>query len=212
MFDLEKAIADWRRQMLAAGIKTPVPLEELEIHLREAIERQVKTGLNANQAFAVATRQMGRADLLNKEFKKEAKEARNWKLIHVIGAGYLCLLTSGFANVLFQNGNLTSAQRMSGLTALAVFNLLTVTGRLAYRLFPVIPNQRIRTVIHVSIGVMGALWLTIFFKAILPHIAKTASPTVVTGLWDVMMPIGILYALIVGIETAAWKNPRPVAE
>ncbi len=30
MFDLENAIADWRRQMLAAGIQTPVPLEELE--------------------------------------------------------------------------------------------------------------------------------------------------------------------------------------
>ena len=40
MFDLEQSIADWRRQMLAAGIKTPVPLEELESHLREEIERQ----------------------------------------------------------------------------------------------------------------------------------------------------------------------------
>ena len=28
-------MTDWRRQMIAAGIKTPVPLEELEIHLRE---------------------------------------------------------------------------------------------------------------------------------------------------------------------------------
>jgi hypothetical protein len=32
--------------MLAAGIETPLPLEELEIHLREEIERQVKSGLN----------------------------------------------------------------------------------------------------------------------------------------------------------------------
>jgi len=39
MFELEKSIADWRRQMLAAGIKSPLPLEELEIHLREEIER-----------------------------------------------------------------------------------------------------------------------------------------------------------------------------
>ena len=40
MFDLEKAIANWRKQMLAAGIKMPAPLEELEIHLREEIEQQ----------------------------------------------------------------------------------------------------------------------------------------------------------------------------
>ena len=42
MFDLEKSIAEWRKQMLSAGIKTPVPLEELEIHLREEIEQQIK--------------------------------------------------------------------------------------------------------------------------------------------------------------------------
>ena len=39
MFDLEQAIAGWRRQMLAAGIQSPVPLEELGIHLRDEIER-----------------------------------------------------------------------------------------------------------------------------------------------------------------------------
>ena len=51
MFNLEQTIAEWRRQMLAAGIKTPVPLEELEIHLREAIELHVKSGLNEAEAF-----------------------------------------------------------------------------------------------------------------------------------------------------------------
>ncbi len=44
MFDLEESIADWRKQMLAAGIKSPVPPEELEIHLREEIERQMQPG------------------------------------------------------------------------------------------------------------------------------------------------------------------------
>ena len=38
MFDLEQAIAEWRKQMLAAGIKAPVPLDELESHLREEVE------------------------------------------------------------------------------------------------------------------------------------------------------------------------------
>ena len=41
MFNLEAAIADWRRQMLAAGIKAPVPLEELESHMREDVENQL---------------------------------------------------------------------------------------------------------------------------------------------------------------------------
>ena len=70
MFDLEKSIADWRRQMQAAGIKTPVPLEELESHLREEIEQQVKSGLDGRRAFEIAAQQIGPPGALKKEFKK----------------------------------------------------------------------------------------------------------------------------------------------
>src|ERR1700693_300676 len=70
MFDLEQSIVDWRKQMLAAGIKTPVPLEELEIHLREEIERQMKSGTNPQQAFENSVQQIGHADELEGEFKK----------------------------------------------------------------------------------------------------------------------------------------------
>jgi hypothetical protein len=37
--------------MLAAGIRTPVPLDELENHLREDVEQQMRSGLSAQQAF-----------------------------------------------------------------------------------------------------------------------------------------------------------------
>jgi hypothetical protein len=70
MFDLEKSITDWQKQMLAAGIKSPVPLEELESHLREEIERQMKSGLTKNLAFEAAVQQMGQAKMLRTEFKK----------------------------------------------------------------------------------------------------------------------------------------------
>jgi hypothetical protein len=80
MFDLEKSIADWRKQMLAAGIKAPVPLEELEIHLREEIEQQMKSGLKGQKAFEIATRQMGSASTLKKEFKKTNMKTLNLKV------------------------------------------------------------------------------------------------------------------------------------
>ena len=51
MFDLEQSIAEWRRQMLAAGIKTPVPLEELEIHLREDIRAADAIGFKSANGF-----------------------------------------------------------------------------------------------------------------------------------------------------------------
>lgn len=70
MFDLEQSIVKWRKQMLAAGIKTPVPLEELEIHLREDIEQRMKAGLDARAAFDVAIREIGLTEVIKTEFKK----------------------------------------------------------------------------------------------------------------------------------------------
>jgi hypothetical protein len=77
MFDLEQSIADWRKQMLAAGIKTPVPLEELENHLREEIERQMQSGLNGQKAFEISIARIGEAALIKSEFKKIGTRRRN---------------------------------------------------------------------------------------------------------------------------------------
>jgi hypothetical protein len=70
MFNLQQAIADWRQKMLAAGIETPVPLEELELHLREEVERQVDRGVSAEEALALAVKNVGAASSLKSEFQK----------------------------------------------------------------------------------------------------------------------------------------------
>ncbi len=70
MFDLEQAITEWRQQMLAAGIQTPMPLEELESHLREEIERQVKLGLSEAEALQVGVENFGETHRMQSEFKK----------------------------------------------------------------------------------------------------------------------------------------------
>jgi len=85
MFDLERAIANWRRQMLAAGIKFPVPLEELETHLREEIERQLKSRLDEQNAFENSVRQMGQPEMLNREFKKSARTIMKKTSIILVG-------------------------------------------------------------------------------------------------------------------------------
>ncbi len=69
MFNFEQSIANWRRQILAAGIKTPA-VEELENHLREEIGRQIKNGLDETKAFEISILQMGRPEILGSEFKK----------------------------------------------------------------------------------------------------------------------------------------------
>jgi len=90
MFNLEQSIADWRRQMLTAGIKTPVPLEELEIHLREDVERLIKSGLNAQTAFEISARDMGQPKTIEAEFNKS--ERKQMKRVLIISAGVIGVL------------------------------------------------------------------------------------------------------------------------
>lgn len=70
MFNLDKAIAEWRHRMLAAGIKAPVPLDELESHMRDHIEHQMKSGADTQRAFETAVLRIGQAGALKREFIK----------------------------------------------------------------------------------------------------------------------------------------------
>ena len=97
MFDLEQSISDWRWQMLAAGIKTPVPLEELEIHLREDIAQQRQSGLNEQKAFEVSIQRIGQPQAIQREFKKV--ETKQMKRILIISAGVVGVL-AGMAFVM----------------------------------------------------------------------------------------------------------------
>ena len=76
MFDPEQSIAEWRRQMLAAGIKTPVPLEELECHLREAVQKLTASGMEPQVALAAAIKKIGLPIPLQAEFTKVDKKSR----------------------------------------------------------------------------------------------------------------------------------------
>src|SRR2546428_2786944 len=127
MPDLEKQIAAWRRQMLAAGIKAPVLLDELESHLREEIEQQMRLGLSARQAFEVAAQRIGEARALKTEFAKagQAPEAfgKLRGLVCVVLVGFILLL-SGFTFIQMQ---MSPGEQILAYTAVA-FTLLVACG------------------------------------------------------------------------------------
>jgi hypothetical protein len=76
MFNLEESIAKWRRQMVAAGLKTPAPLDELESHLREDIRALVSAGKPVAEAFDLAVSRLGSGGPLRTEFNKLEQSAR----------------------------------------------------------------------------------------------------------------------------------------
>jgi hypothetical protein len=84
MFELEEAIASWRAQMAAAGLKCAGVLDELEAHLRDDLEQRTRAGLAQGEAFAAATRAMGDAEALQSEFEKATGEKRRSRIRNAV--------------------------------------------------------------------------------------------------------------------------------
>jgi hypothetical protein len=78
MFDLEKSIAEWRKQMLGEGIKSAA-VDELESHLRQEIDKQARAGNDAASAFNFAVDQIGRTVPLKEEFAKAGETG--WEIL-----------------------------------------------------------------------------------------------------------------------------------
>jgi hypothetical protein len=211
MFNLEQAIADWRQQMLAAGFQTPAPLEELEAHLREEIERQTKMGLNPQDAFSSAVQELGPAHTVQNEFMKvdTIQVARQWKLTEIFLMLVTILLPLFVGGIVLKRGsfaNMTAAEQLSCLVALVAFSLLAWSGRLGHRLLPVIRTRRIRDgILCVCFGSL-MLWWIVFFNFIVPHHDFTMGEFLVTFMWAFFTPAGACLGLHWGIETAARKE------
>jgi hypothetical protein len=211
MFDLEQSIANWRRQMLAAGIQTPVPLEELEIHLREDIAQQMKTGLNPQDAFTSAVQKLGSAHTVQTEFMKVDKthSALKWKLMEIGLTLATILVPLLFGGIVLKRASfidMTAAEELSSLAALAAFSLLAWSGRLGHRFLPVIQNRRIRDAILFSCCVPLMLWWIVFFNFIVPRHDFTMGEFLVAFTWAFFAPTGAFIGLHWGIETAARKK------
>ena len=99
MFKLDQAISEWRRQMTAGGVKNSAVLDELESHLREDVERQTRSGVEAQKAFEAAVKKIGPASALRNEFKKSIAAVVAEKLmvgtaVLVVAFGiFLCIVT-----------------------------------------------------------------------------------------------------------------------
>src|SRR5262245_8529843 len=85
MFNLEKAIEEWRRRVSAGGIKSGEVLDELESHLRDDIEQRTRQGLSVQAAFEAAVDALGQTASLEREFAKLRRPMR------LTSTGTLCV-------------------------------------------------------------------------------------------------------------------------
>ena len=209
MFNLETAITEWRQQMLVAGIKMPVPLEELEEHLREEIGAQVKLGLSELAAFAAAVERVGGAPGVRAEFAKIAEPgtAREEIFMGIVLVAAAILIPAFVAgSVWHKRADMTTGQLLSNLAALATFAGLIWAGRLGYRRFPVIDSKRTRDVIGgVAVGVV-ALWWGVFLRVSAPRYDFTMMGFLATFMWVFFTPAGVWLGVVLGMDRAARKQ------
>jgi hypothetical protein len=193
MFNLEQSIAKWRQQMLEAGIQSPVPLEELESHLREEIEQQLKLGISAQTAFQNAAGRIGPGNSLKTEFKKAGRldQIRLRKKAGYFHAGILVFYSATMIYAMVKN-NLSTGEKLLGLASLtALLACSYLAWQIAPRFFPVITSRRVQSLIGISGGISGAMWFVMFANLILPHFNFMQGQLVVVILWA-MVPTLVL--------------------
>lgn len=190
MFDLERTIETWRQQMTDAGINAPVPLDELESHLRDAVDEQMRLGLSEERAFEAASRQIGHAGELRSEFEKVSTSDLPWgqKFGDRYAAwGFACfhgfyviVVTCLLLRFAFFSGH----ERAMGFAALAATLLAVFAAwQLIPRVLPMIGNKRIESAIVSACVVSGGIWFVFFVRFVLPRFEFTPGGLRVAILW-----------------------------
>jgi type IV secretory pathway TrbD component len=72
MFDLNKEVDAWCRDIIDCGCARTSVLNELRDHLYCLVEEQMNQGLTDRAAFVVAIKQMGDSDLISAEYARNA--------------------------------------------------------------------------------------------------------------------------------------------
>jgi hypothetical protein len=189
MFDLEQAIADWRQEMLAAGIKTPVPLEELESHVREEVDQQMQAGFSAQTAFETAVQRIGQADALKDEFEKSPAAGK------LLRRQYLCIFCFVSAPLLLfvniwvlQPGEISPMKRSWGLATVSLAALYIGSLPNLYRRLPNPQNRLVQTAMRIGY----------IFALVWPLLATFIS------LGMIHLNLGIVVEMIIWSVGAAW--------
>jgi hypothetical protein len=202
MFNLDHSISVWRQKMTAGGIKNPAVLDELESHLREDVERQVRAGMEAEKAFVAAVQKIGPANALKKEFKKSAGANVIEKMMIALAVLFVAfgIFLSSVTVILCY---LTMAERVIGFAAMGISILIACSWRRLTPYLPVIREKRKRSISGIACLLGGFGLATLYVQAVVPHFVHGLDRILpAMGFWA-LFPIAIGFGLASGLEHAA---------
>ncbi|MDB6122597.1 MAG: hypothetical protein JWQ71_1590 [Pedosphaera sp.] len=191
MFNFENAIAAWRKQMSAGGIKTSVVLDELETHLRDDVEQQLRSGINAQQTFESAAQHIGKAVTLKNEFSKvdhTGGQKREFSGNFGVAFALIYLFASTFALMKIE---MNLSERILGFSAGIMVVLSFCSLQFRGKFLPPVHNCQARKAIQFACTLSALVWLPSYFYLILPRFDFTLDRLVAAILWAIVPGVAL---------------------
>jgi len=210
-FKLDEAIAKWRTEMTAQGVKSPDILDELESHLREAAERRIRSGEQAARAFELAVREVGDGAALKTEFAKTGR-------VHPIAEKLMLAVCTVFmAFIIFLSGATVVMcfrslvdRIVSGVGMAATLIVACCWSRAIPRL-PVITNKPARLLISVGCILAGIGIATFYCQVILPFFGQPYDHQIAAAGFWMLLPVAAGFGLGCGIDQAGRRHIAEMA-
>jgi hypothetical protein len=210
MFNLDQAIREWRRQMTAGGIKTPAVLDELENHLREEVERQMRSGVETEKAFEAAAQKIGPADALKKEFNKCTVAAWSEKLMIAVAVLFVAFgIFLSSVTVIFCY--FTPGERLVGFVGMGLTLATACVWPKIVPLLPLIHEKRKRQAIEVACLLAGFGICSLYIQLLVNRYEYPGGMVPAIGFFG-LFPIALGFGVAAGLERAVrGKDARIVA-
>ena len=155
MFDLEKAICDWRQQWAAAGIKSSKILRELENHLREDIQIKMREGFDVQDAFENSVLRLGQPSVIKAEFAKTGNARGALDRIRIAFCMLLIAAIVWLGGFTFATMGMSVGEWLVASSAVVTCLVVAAFWTHAVRFLPFIYNRRKRYAIEVALFVSG---------------------------------------------------------
>lgn len=183
MFDLEKAIRDWRGALERAARLDSDSLDELESHLRDDVDARRRQGVAAELAFKAAVKSLGSVRDLRKEFRRGESIA---SAIRSLSKLCLCVVAVMALRIACR-AELTLPWR-----AAAIFNAIALLApilghNLIVRSIPVIGGKTLRNWLGLMFGIVAMAAGIAFMNVLLPNLILTEEEIGVVVLWTLTL-------------------------
>jgi len=209
MFNLDQAIIEWRRKMSAGGVKAPAVLDEFESHMREEVERQTRSGVEASKAFEIAVQKIGPASALKSEFRKSMGARVIERLM--LAAAILVLAFGIFLSaVTIVFCYLTLAERITGAIAMVMTVVTAFAWPALVSRFPVIHSRRRLHIAQILCLAAGFGLCTLHIELIVNRFAHADGMVPAVGFFGIFF-IALGFAAAAGLDRASRKMSGEIA-